>query len=319
MATFSIGEAVGSGFALIRREPLAVLVWGLAYFVVGVLPQIAMFALIFPDFIAMARESATSGSTDAATPAQLQQLLGMQAKMMLMQLVQFATSILAAVLLYGAVLRAVLEPENRAFWYLRVGPQEGWLAAVLAVGVVLLMMAAFVVMIPFMIVGVLLGLAGANTTPVEWLAFALFAIGGMGVFWWAALRLSLSMPMTFAERKFMLFESWPLTKGHAWPMFLTSLALVGLILMIEVVLAIVFVMVAVAAVLGMGVDLLTLETPDKLFANPPENWLMIAVIVGVAVFGAGSFLTAALHAIMLAPYATIYRRLASPALTAPGT
>lgn len=314
MATFSIGEAVGSGFALIRREPMAVLAWGLAYFVVGVLPQIAMFGLVFPDFIAMARESATSGSTDATTPAQMQQLMGLQAKMMLMQLVQFATSILAAVLLYGAVLRAVLEPENRAFWYLRVGAQEGWLAAVLAVGAVLMAMSVFAAMIPFMIVGVLLGLAGANTSPVEWLVFALFAISGVGVFWWAALRLSLSLPMSFAERKFMLFESWPLTKGQAWPMFLTSLALVGLILLIEVVLVIVFLMVAVAALLGMGVDLQTLEAPDKLFVNPPENWLAIVVIVGVAVFAVGSFLTAALHAIMLAPYATIYRRL-----TAPGT
>ena len=79
MATFSIGEAVGSGFALIRREPVAVMAWGLTYFVVAILPQIVMFGLLLPDFITIFREAATSAAaeTGTATPAQLQQMVGL--------------------------------------------------------------------------------------------------------------------------------------------------------------------------------------------------------------------------------------------------
>lgn len=141
MAGFSIGEAVGSGFRVIREHPTAVLMWGLAYFVVTMAPMLAVGATMISDFAQL------SEVTPSEAPS-LEAFMTLQAKMMLLQAVQFVSTVAGAVILYGAIFRVVLEPQDKQHWYLRVGRQEMWLAFAYTVAITLAIMAMFAAMIP---------------------------------------------------------------------------------------------------------------------------------------------------------------------------
>jgi hypothetical protein len=63
MQNISVGAAIGEGFRLIRREPLALLAWSLVYFVFGVLPSIWLLTQMIPIYIAL-----FSGDFDPTSP-----------------------------------------------------------------------------------------------------------------------------------------------------------------------------------------------------------------------------------------------------------
>jgi phosphatidylglycerol:prolipoprotein diacylglycerol transferase len=70
-------------------------------------------------------------------------MIRLQSNMVVLQAVNYLCTIASQAVLTGAVLRAVLEPENSRGFYLRIGRQELWLALVSLVFVVLLAMALF--------------------------------------------------------------------------------------------------------------------------------------------------------------------------------
>lgn len=115
MATFSIGDAAMSGVRIIREHPKAVLVWSLAYFVIVLSPQFVGLALLAPELMA-GQELARSEDAAVATD--------LQGRTVSLQLIQIVTSLLWSAVFYGAVYRAVLEPENSSRWYVRFGNQE---------------------------------------------------------------------------------------------------------------------------------------------------------------------------------------------------
>src|SRR5947207_9797593 len=71
-----------------------------------------------------------------------------------------------------------------------------------------------------------------------------FVISAVTIWLW--LRLSMGPVMSFHQRQFRLFESWALTKGHVWRMFLVMLLVVLILFVIEVVMAI----IGIASVAG---------------------------------------------------------------------
>jgi len=298
MATFSGGQALASGFRLIARRPLAVLVWALLYLVVALAPQVAMVATIWPDFLALAAERA-GDSVHAQAEPDMQQLAALNAKASVFQLTQMVTGVLSATVLAGAVFRGVLEPESRAFAYLKLGRQELWLAVVMVITWVMAALAFFVAMIPAVVVGTIGSLAGGPDYLGGMLAFAVIMLAACGGLIWAFLRFSLGLPMSFAEGQFRLFESWRLTGGHAFKMFQAGVCVTVIVLVAEVVLL-------VALVVGAGA---WLKAAWEAVAARPEAWVQfVPAIVG------GGLLTALLGVVVqvlyLAPLADIYRQLA---------
>jgi hypothetical protein len=220
--------------------------------------------------------------------------------------VTLVSSIAAQTILLAAIFRAVLEPQNSAFAYLRLGRQELWMALVsLALGLLaVLVMAAL--LIPFTIVGAVMAAGvsqGHAASPAAILLFVLLALGAMTVFVWAFLRLSMALPMTFARRGFILFESWAFTRGQAARLFGLLALLILIILAVEI-------LFVVVALILFGLAIFPHLTELKvLIAGPPQSWLGVMAPGLVAVVIVGGLFIAGFFAVIYAPFADAYRQL----------
>ena len=122
---------------------------------------------------------------------------------------------------------------------------------------------------------------------------------------WLMLRFSMVTPMAFSERRFVLLDSWRLTRGHTLKILGVLASLVGIILAIEIVFGIAAMVLLLPWITaGEGALMTMLSDPDRLV-----RVAMPFVIVGCVV---ASLVAAALYAIIAAPYATIYARLTAP-------
>lgn len=285
MAGFGGGKAVASGFRLIRREPLAVVAWAGVYLVLGLLPQVGLW----PKMAAMMQAAG-----EEADPRLLAEL---NASMAAYQPVIWVCSILAYTLLYGAIFRAILQPDDRRYVYLRLGKAELWMLLSSAALVILAVIAIIVVAIPVGILGSMGGQGAGATGLTFLLGFAVFLL-----FFWLAMRFALTGPMAFAERRFVLFDSWRLTKGHGLKMMGVAFALFCIVMAVELVVGVAAFFAfyptisggeaALARMLGDPATLLTRWAP----------WILAACLVG-------SLVVAAFYAVLAAPFASIYRDL----------
>jgi len=322
MAKVSIGTALGAGFRLFRARPGLIPAWGLAWLVLGILPQVLGYLVLWPDLLAaytpVMRDLAAGLDPDPEGPA----LVALQQRMLPWQLLQFPLALAGQSIFFAAVCRAVLTPNDRRFAYLRFGRPELQLILVqlAIIGIIILTVVAALILGTFIVLGITLA-AGGQGGDVRGLATFGVALVGMILFGWAALRLSLAMPMTVTEGRFRLLESWSLTRGHGWKLFGLAVALVALLLLIEVAVVIVAVILAVVggvagSLAGIGAHL------QALAAQPPEAWaaqLAPWAVLGLILYG---MLAAVLQTLMAAPFIDVYRQLtagdeaqASPAST----
>jgi hypothetical protein len=299
MAEISVGGAVGAGFGLIARKPLAVLVWGLLR--VGFL--VAVLAIYAPVFMGMFAEIARSAQTgEKPDPTMMN---GMVSQMMLVQGLGFLAQILGLLLSavsICAVTRAIIQPERSAFAYLRVGAAELFIA-VLAFGAgFVLAFCLILAIIPFAIlIGILIA---AHQAAAAWI------VGGLGVLTlivggiYVAARLAFVASMMVEDGQFHLFDAWTLTKGHVGSIVLTGFLLMLVAIALGLVLDIVFV--------GLGAGVLSvaaggLDHLQTFFAKPPAtivatlapSLILLALLI-IPIQGCAM-------AIFYAPWARAYR------------
>jgi hypothetical protein len=306
MATFSMGEAIGSGFGLIVRRPLSVLAWGLVYLVLLAIPLIAIFAALGTGFVS--EMQALSAHTGASTsPADLAGIFHAQARMMQFQALFMLGVLPAQAVLQAAIFRSVLEPKDTAFASMRFGGREAWLLLLILAFEVMAYLIALASAVVFLLIGA--GVAAVFLSVASLKAWVGPALIVVGVAWavtfiWILLRLSLAGPMTFAEREFRLFESWKLTRGQGWKLF--GLVLVLLVLFIAIVLALLLGFALLAGVAGIGAASVhaAVAQPGAAVPGMVIAWCVIAFFVL-------AFLEAAIAAIWYAPWATVYRSLSA--------
>ena len=292
--TFSAGDAAFEGFRVVRRSPMTLVFWSLAYLVF----MVALFAAIGGPMIALMAEAQRVGASGgAATPDQLEPF--MMAYLSVLPLL-IPISLFFSAILAAAVVRAVLEPERKAFGYLRLGMDE---VRVAVVSLVLGILGFVIYMTLSMFVGTVGGLAaaamggeGAAMLPVM-LAFLVV----VAVMIWLIARFSLAVPITVAEKRMAFFDSFRMTKGR-------SLPIVGMAI-------IAWVMAMVVGLLGFLVCLPLIFAVggfSRLTEMEGASSMEIAQALGpvVVVFLVVQALLASLQlAVLYAPFSAAYRDL----------
>ena len=299
MATFSFGSAVGSGFGVIARNPLAFLVWCVVYLVLALGPLALMAAMVWPQVDALVALAEAEVAPDS--PAATQQMMALMAQVNALSVFQPVTSLASSALLMAAVFRAVLEPQNRRFFFLRLSRQELWLALCLVVIGVVAALLALVATIPIVVASIVLVAAepGQTLTPGFGVALAAMVLIVLGAMLWLFVRFSLGLPMSFAESYFRLFESWRLTRGQAARMVLVGLAVSAVAIACQFVLFLGFMAAAIAILRPLaGMDVAGLTFAQAV----PVLGLAGLLMALVSVFGT---------VLYSASLADIYRQLAA--------
>lgn len=288
---FSAASSALEGFRVVGRRPVSFVVWTLLASAL-VLAALAGLAWLFGDL--------DLPTADRLEPAQALELVG---KFGGASLVAVAVMIPVSLVLYNAMLRSVLRPEDRTFAYLRIGGDE-WRMFLLWL-LFLLVTLAFYAAVVALAVGVqFLDLPQAGKVGL-WVLLGLVAVM---ILIFVGLRWSLAGPVVLAERRVSLSRSWKLTRGRFWPIL--GMALLAWILGS-----------AISWIAQLVIQLATSPlmagwTPDP--EKPFENWEQIAEQVQGQLPAAGLLLLVYALAIMLqqavmvAPFAAAYRDIAAP-------
>ena len=304
MTRFSIGTAVGEGFGLIKRRPLSVFVWGL----LTILPAAAAMGMMMPMMGTMMEsvvESAAHGDPGSMTMhnsmmAHMVQFQGIMAPLNAIRLV-------LGVVVYTAIIRAVVRPKESSFFSMRLSMDEVRVFVVslaLIIGIVLSL--------------ILLMLAGGALGAVLWqfvgpakglvtvLLVIACVIGAMLV----GGRLSLLVPATVRFRTFAFAEGWNLGKGKSWSIVGVMLLLFLILIGIEIVIGGIAAGVILTLLGNSGFD----PTIIADGGNPFENlhglaranwpWLAAGIVIGAMLYGM-------LTVIVTAPFASVVRQLSA--------
>lgn len=205
---FSATDAAFEGFRVVRQRPMALIYWALFY----MLLMVAVLTLVGGSLIrlmGMAEELEASGAT---SPEAFMPVLASYAAILAVVL---PLSLVASAVIYAAVSRAVLRPAENAFGYLRLGMDE---VRVLVVSIVLALLFMVLTVVLSGVIGAVIGFTVAAETPALWLAVVLLVLAAVGLCVWLAVRLSLAIPITMAERRIAIFDSFAVTKRRFWPL-----------------------------------------------------------------------------------------------------
>jgi hypothetical protein len=305
MARFDVADAALAGFGVIRRKPVAVLIWTLVVYVLAVIPAIGFIGAMFNfmrQFLELTQTNANPSPQD---------ILMLEGQLFFHNPLATLGSLLVRVLLAAAICRAVVTPKDDRFFYLRFGRAELMLVLVILAGVVLLTLTIMI----YAALAVAIGFGAYRIAPGLMVAWCIIA--GLGYFVglvWLLLRFSLIAPMTVIERQFRLFESWRMTKGLAGSLFLVALLNLIVLGLVQAALSAVVFGVAGIAMLGtnaMGhIDQASIAA---FFAQSPGavTQQLLPWFLGFGLIGA--LIVTVFFVLAMAPWARIYADLTEPA------
>lgn len=285
---FSATECAFEGFRVARRTPMTILIWTAAY----ILSFVVTFALVGGSFIALMAAAAELQGITHPTAQDLEPFWAAYAGMAWI----LPLSLIFNAVLYTAALRAVLRPGESRFGYLRLGMDE---VRVLVVTLVLGILGGIAGTVIFGAAGVLGGLGAAAAGDAGGLIVVVAIAAALVAFIWLAVRFSLALPITVAEQKFAIFDSWGMTKGRALGLFGMTL----IVIVMAVVVSILASLVILPLVFFTG-------SLNELAAMQGADFAQIMSAMGPAIviyIISNSIISALSLAIFMAPYAAAYR------------
>jgi hypothetical protein len=300
MSRFSPSDAALEGFRLTREQPLAVLVWAVVRVVYGVAGLAVMggsgWRAAMERLPAMTPDQAQTNA-DALGPLLVQLAPGL--------LLMTALSLIFYAVAYTAVMRAILRPADKAFFYLRLSADELRQLGLSLVLFVLFFFYAMVIEIASSLLMILSKSLGPAALPVDILIFLAVA----AAFVYPAVRLSIAPAMTFADGKITLFRALPLTRGQFWPMFgayvlaLISAMIIGLIAMT------IFLLLAGAIGAAQGGGAASLPSVMRMLQADQMSLASLATPLGETKLVFSALLYTLGYVILSAPAAAIFREL----------
>lgn len=232
--SFSFNDALAAPFALARRRPLYLLVWGLMMVAVTA----ALYAMMIPVFAAIpfdAVDDPVVANDYMLTMSRFS--AGINGLSLLIYLVML--------LVWTAAGRAALSPgQSDRFLFLRIGMDE-LRVAVAIVAVFVGWYAAFLILV-LLGVGVGLALWGVSeiATAIGLILYGLIVVAASI---WALVRVSLIAPATLILKEFAFAQGWAAARGQVWK-------LIGLNLIVWLIytLSTILIYAAVVAILVAG-------------------------------------------------------------------
>lgn len=297
---FSATEAAFEGFRVVRRRPMALVFWSLFY----ILVTVAAFAVMGPSLISFV--SATEQLEQSGTTPTLEDFAPLFQMMGVIFAVLLPLSLIASAMIYAAVARAVLRPAESAFGYLRLGMDE---VRVLVVSLVLFVVFTLVAVVLFGIVGAVAGFATAAEAPALGIVVVLLALAVLALIIWLAVRLSLAIPITMAERRIAIFDSFAFTKGRFWS--LLGMALLAFVMCIVVGILGSLVAMPIQLATGGGLAALSGLEEESLQVILQAAWPAIAAWIVI-----NAVMYALQVAVIYAPFSAAYRDIKGAAPSA---
>jgi hypothetical protein len=239
MARISAGAAIGAGFGLIRRRPLEVLAWGAA----PALLQGALLLLATPYYVV--EFSRLQGGLIGVSP---------EPHVSPLILPLDALLFLIAPVIYCAIFRALLHPEQSAFAYMRIGASELLTLVLLVAMTVAFFVVTFVaIFVAAFAAGIVVSVAHASPSGLAFgVPIALASLAVLIAMLLACLRFSFVGPMIVDDGRFHLFDSWSTTHGKLGPLLLIGLGLVGIGILVEVIVYALLAAIAGAILASLG-------------------------------------------------------------------
>jgi hypothetical protein len=293
MVGFSLQDVAFGGFADVRANARALLVWTPVALVASLGQQVASIGVVSP------RLDQWSPTADPAVS------IALFARLLPAALATGALALVVGALVQTAMIRLVLRPAEHRFGYVRLGADELRQLGLALLGVAVMTGVYFAVALAASLVfGVLAAVTGA---PVG-LALGLDIVATLAAVALVAVRLSLAPALTFARGRIDLFGSWTLTRGRFW-------SLLGVYVMVLALCAVVYVFAA-ALIFGLGrlvlgPDIVALSRAPASVAELLDPLRLILVVFG-------SFLTALIWPVLFTPSVRLYAALAPRAPAQPG-
>jgi hypothetical protein len=297
MSQLSVTDAALEGFRIPREQPRALL-WWIGFQILTSLVTGLGVLLVAPDAM-----RALQTPIDLANP---NASLDMMRRVMPIYTVILPIGLLVQSVSCAAIYRIVLGRGDARFGYMRLGADELRLSILSFIYIGVAFFAVFGVTLAASAISMLgRGLPAGIGILVSLAAY----VAGLACLLALAIRLSLAPVQTFAEKRVAVFDSWSLTKGRFWQMFVIyAVAFAAFVL--------VFILMLLAASMALGAlsggrvaetiqgfsdDLGRLET---FFRPGALAYLAVSAAIKTLVY-----------TIVIAPAAVIYRQLARPGAT----
>ncbi|MDP9103072.1 MAG: hypothetical protein M3N05_03575 [Pseudomonadota bacterium] len=233
----------------------------------------------------------------------------------LVALLAIPVALFIGAIFINAVYRPILRPQDRGFFYLKLGGDEGRLVLLFLAFIGLGILAEIALVVgAIAAVAAIKGVFAASHASLGLLTPRLvgflFFLALFFLVVWIVIRFSLAAPMTFARRKVSVFSAWSVTKGKFWSL----LGCYILAWIFGILIALLGWIVSLAAGAVVTGDWTTLSgamvNPRAAMMGSSLSMLThaftVAVIVQVVL---SSLMSAVSRVIMYAPMAAAYRDL----------
>lgn len=293
MTTFSPSDAALEGFRLTREQPRVLLLWALLQFAVSMGTAAFMIGLGGQHLMALEAAGADPSPDPALMMEEIRNLAPLYGVLLLAGLLMMAV-------MSAAVYRAILEPGESKWGYLRLGADELRLAALKVIYFFIWGAIIFVVVLIAAIAGPIgAGLGGAFGQLLR-LFVGLFSLG---LLLFIAVRLSLAPAISFAEHRISVFDSWGLTRGYFWRLLGAYTLALAAIVVVALLGMVIFAAISGVAVVMRGGDL---AEAGAAFSPDPTSLGSYFTILTVAYLAFAAVLTALYYAVVTAPAAMAY-------------
>lgn len=295
---FSATDAAFEGFRVVRRNPVALVAWTLVYLIYTLGALFASGgAMKSMGVWAEQMEALEKGPKPESIEALAPIMESYFAAMSHMAWTIPAQMIISAVLM-AAISRAVLSSKGDAFGHVRLGMDE---VRVFVVTLVICILTAITATVAFVLAAVAGGIAISAMKGWGVLVMVLAMLAAFAFVIWLCVRWSLAVPITVAEKRMAIFDSFNMTKGRFWP--LLGMALIAGVMAIVISLLAGVVTMPLAMMGGMSMfGNMTGDDPMAMFENfdPTSPWMIASAVANAIIY-------ALTVAVVYAPFTAAYR------------